>query len=169
MTGYAILYLDGELVISNSHTVLPKDVFFDYGQFDESKAPWQLNVLDIKTVRILNLIHVNKMDYWFYRCSNLENIFGFENIDVSNATDFSFMFCCCENLTDISVLQNWDVSNGKDFSFMFFGCENLKRIQLPDTLKNLQEEMFHKCNLNLQIHWHGHIYTYADLVEYKKF
>lgn len=28
MTGYAILYLDGELVISNSHTVLPKDVFF---------------------------------------------------------------------------------------------------------------------------------------------
>ena len=40
--GYAILYDDGELVISKNHTILSKTIDIDYGEFedDDFNSPW---------------------------------------------------------------------------------------------------------------------------------
>ena len=37
--GYAVLYDNGELVISKSHTILSKKVYKDYGAFEDISVP----------------------------------------------------------------------------------------------------------------------------------
>lgn len=39
--GYAVLYGDGELVISKKHTVLQKKIEKDYGEFEDYDIPWK--------------------------------------------------------------------------------------------------------------------------------
>ena len=74
----------------------------------------------------------------------------------------------CESLQDISALERWNVSNGTDFSSMFRYCTSLQNISLPNSLRYLDENMFKDCNPNLKIRWKQYLYTYADLLEYKK-
>ena len=45
----------------------------------------------------------------------------------------------------------------------------LKLIELPNTLKILNSDMFRGCNPKLKINWNGKFYTYADLLEYETF
>ena len=37
--GYAILYANGELVISKNHTILSKKIYKDYGAFEDISVP----------------------------------------------------------------------------------------------------------------------------------
>ena len=248
--GYAVLYKDGTLTISKKHTILQTPIYIDFGEFDDNKIPWYHEREFIKNVQIINPMKVTCLDYWFYHCTNLTTLIDFQNLDVSDCEEFSYlfcgcqslknilslknwnvsngkefssmfnhceslidlsalsnwnmsngkglssMFCDCNSLTDISALQNWNVSNGKFFSFMFCGCKslinvsalqnwnmfngetfyylfcdcfNLKEIHLPNRLIFLTFTMFDGCNENLKIHWKNKIYTYKDLLEYKKF
>ena len=104
----------------------------------------------------------------FDNCKSLRIINELQNWNVYNGTDFSFMFCNCFSLQNIKGLEKWNVSNGTDFSFMFANCELLQEISLSNTFKNLTKDMFYQCNSTLKIHWKKHIYTYTDLLEYKK-
>ena len=52
--GYAVLYEDGELVISKKHTVLKRKVIKDYGEFEDIKFPWKNESNKIKKVQILD-------------------------------------------------------------------------------------------------------------------
>jgi len=45
----------------------------------------------------------------------------------------------------------------------------LKEIYLPNTLKQINKNMFCGCNSNLKIHWKENIYTYQDLCTYYEF
>ena len=193
--GYAILYTDGELVISKNHTLLQKKIKKDYGEFEDTNIQWKNESSKIKKVQILDQIKSNYVKEWFKDCINLTTLINFKKLDVSDCTDFSSMFSYCESLQNLNELQTWNVSNGENFSFMFFSCESLQNLNelqhwnvsngtdfsyifyhcnsleeilLSNTFKNLTKEMFELCNSKLKIHWKKHIYTYADLLEYEK-
>ena len=53
----------------------------------------------------------------------IEGKTNFNDIDVSNIEDFSYLFSGLEIIRDID-LSEWDVSNGKTFAGMFSGCVN---------------------------------------------
>ena len=192
--GYAILYTDGELVISKNHTLLQKNIIKDYGEFEDTDVPWKNESSKIKKVQILNQVKSNCMKEWFINCLNLTTLIEFTNLDVSDCVDFSFMFAYCESLQninelenwnvfngtdfsrmfyyckslqDLNALQTWNVSNGTDFSHMFSYCISLQEISLSNTLDILTKMMFYKCYPKLKIHWRKHVYTYADLLEYQ--
>ena len=192
--GYAILYEDGELVISKNHTLLQKRIIKDYGEFEDTDVPWKNEIEKIEKVQILDQVKSNCMKAWFIDCLNLTTLINFKDLDtsdctdfsemfyncqslqelnelqnwnVSNGTDFTYMFAYCESLQDLNELQTWDISNGTEFLDMFYNCKSLAEISLSDTLNILTIEMFELCNPKLKIHWKNHIYTYADLLEYQ--
>ena len=166
--GYAVLYEDGELVISKNHTLLQKKIIKDYGEFEDTNVPWKNESSQIKRVQILDQVKSTCMREWFKMCNNLTTLLDFQNLDVSDCTDFSYMFQDCNSLQDLNELQNLNVSNGTDFSYIFYHCNSLEEILLSNTFKNLTKEMFKICNPNLKIHWKNHIYLYDDLLEYGK-
>ena len=203
--GYAVLYSNGILVISANSIKqfkkfsifsLRKNIYKDYGEFDDDNVPWKEDSKKIKTVQIVDQVKSNCMKNWFENCINLTTLIDFQNLDVSECEDFSYlffncklltnisslkdwdvsngksfsgMFFDCQSLTDISVLGNWQMSNGKDFITMFGNCTNLRKIQLPNTLKSLNYQMFEGCSPMLQICWKDKIYIYDDLKEYQEF
>ena len=124
--GYAVLYENGELVISKNHTLLQKIIIKDYGEFEDINVPWKNEYSQIKKVQILDQVKSNYMKKWFIHCNHLTTLIEFTNLDVSDCVDFSFMFAYCESLQNINELQNWNVLNGTDFSFMFYDCQSLQ-------------------------------------------
>ena len=126
--GYAILYTDGELVISKNHTLLQKKIKKDYGEFEDTNVLWKNESNKIKKVKILDQVKSNCMNGWFENCINLTTLIDFKNLDTSDCTDFSSMFFYCNSLQNLNGLQTWNVSNGKDFSGMFFYCESLQNL-----------------------------------------
>ena len=192
--GYAVLYEDGELVISKNHTLLQKIIIKDYGEFEDINVPWKNESSQIKKVQILDQVKSNYMKKWFIHCNHLTTLIDFKNLNVSDCVDFSSMFAYCKSLQDLNGVQKWNVSNGTnfsamfyncnslqnlnglenwnvskgiDFSDMFYHCKSLQEISLSNTLDILIKEMFYQCNPNLKIHWKKHIYTYSDLFEYQ--
>ena len=126
--GYAILYEDGELVISKNHTLLQKRIIKDYGEFEDTDVPWKNEIEKIEKVQILDQVKSNCTSKWFDDCINLTTLIDFQNIDVSDCEDFSYMFRNCESLQNLNGLQNWNVSNGTNFSSMFEYCRLLQNI-----------------------------------------
>ena len=128
--GYAVLYDNGELVISKNHTLLllQKKIIKDYGKFYDTNVPWLNEPEQIGKVQILNQVKVSCMKEWFKDCINLKTLIDFQNLDTSDCTDFSFMFSYCESLQNLNGLENWNVSNGTDFSGMFFDCKSLQTL-----------------------------------------
>ena len=126
--GYAVLYEDGELVISKNHTLLQKKIKKDYGEFEDTNIQWENESNKIKKVQILDQIKSNYVKAWFKGCINLTTLINFKKLDVSDCTDFSSMFTYCKSLQNVNELQTWNVSNGTDFSFMFFYCSSLQNL-----------------------------------------
>ena len=123
---------------------------------------------DISALERWNVSNGTDFSWMFYSCRSLQDISALEDWNVSNGTDFSYMFSFCTALQDISALKSWNVSNGKYFSSMFRYCTSLQNISLPNSLRCLNKNMFKDCNPNLKIRWKQYLYTYADLLEYKK-
>ena len=130
--GYAVLYVDGTLVISKYHTILQKKIIKNYGEFVDTSVPWKNESSQMKTVQILNQVKSTYMKKWFTKCNHLTTLIDFKNLDVSGCTNFSHMFSYCESLQNINELQWLNVSNGVNFSDMFYHCKTLKDI---DSLK----------------------------------
>ena len=126
--GYVVLYEDGELVISKNHILLQKKIKKDYGEFEDTAVPWKNKSSKIKKIHILNNVKSNCMKAWFENCMNLITLIDFENLDVSDCSDFSFMFYNCNLLQNLNGLQDLNVSNGTDFSNMFYDCKSLQNI-----------------------------------------
>ena len=126
--GYVVLYEDGELVISNNHTLLQKNIIKDYGEFEDTDVPWEKESSQIKKIQILDQVKSNYMNAWFEDCLNLTTLLNFKNLDVSDCTDFSFMFCNCKSLQNLNELQSWNISNSTDFSYMFNNCQSLQNL-----------------------------------------
>ena len=126
--GYAILYEDGELTISKDPILLQKKIDKDYWEFEDVNVPWENEATEIKTVRILDSVKSNCMRYWFKNFINLTTLIDFQNLNVSDCEDFSYMCFGCNQLKDIKSFYNWNVSNGIDFTGMFAYCTNLSDI-----------------------------------------
>ena len=126
--GYAVLYDNGELVISKNHTILSKKVYKDYGAFEDTSVPWKNDSEWINKVNILDQVKSNCMKEWFANCTNLTSLIDFTNLDISDCEDFSFMFGNCMVLQNIKALESWNVSNGTDFLGMFSSCKFLQDI-----------------------------------------
>ena len=124
--GYAVLYADGTLVISKNHTILQKKIEIDYGKFEDTLVPWKNEPSYIKKVQILNQVKSNCMKEWFGNCIYLTTLINFQNLDVSDCTDFSMMFASCKSLQDLKGLENWNVSNSTNFLGMFYSCQLLQ-------------------------------------------
>ena len=148
--GYAVLYEDGELVISKNHSVLKRKIIIDYGKFEDINIPWQNESSQIKKVQISDQVKSNCMKEWFLNCINLTTLIDFKNLDVSDCTDFSYMFYNCNSLQNLNGLENWNVSKGIDFSRMFEYCDSLQNL---NGLQNWNVSncinfsfMFYSCN-----------------------
>ena len=65
----------------------------------------------------------------FEACIALIEIIGIENLDVSNASKYSFseMFHCCKSLKKLD-LSLWDTSKADNFARMFGNCEKLETL-----------------------------------------
>ncbi len=89
-------------------------------------VPWYNQASKIKKVESTGTIVLNANSaYLFYNCSNLTDISGLANWNVSNVTDMSHMFSICSNLTDLTPLKSWNVSNVTDMRSMFLSCSKL--------------------------------------------
>ncbi len=89
-------------------------------------VPWYNQVSKIQTVESTGTIVLNASStYLFYDCSNLTDISGLANWNVSNVKDMSLMFYNCSSLTDLTPLKSWTVSNVTDMSSMFRKCSSL--------------------------------------------
>ena len=159
--GYAVLYEDGELVISKNHTVLKRKIIKDYGKFEDTNVSWKNESNKIKKVKILDQVKSNCMNGWFIDCLNLTTLINFKNLDVSDCKDFSRMFESCKSLQNLNGLQTWNVSNGIDFANMFAYCNSLQNL---NGLQNWNVSncinfsfMFHNCQslqaINELLNW----------------
>ncbi|MBQ8462985.1 MAG: leucine-rich repeat protein [Prevotella sp.] len=73
-------------------------------------------------------------DNWFHGCSNLTTITGISNLDVSLATNLSWMFAGCSSLASVD-LSNWNTSNAYHFNNMFNGCSSLTNVTIGPNFK----------------------------------
>lgn len=150
--GYVTLYFNGELVISKNPISLNLPIRIDFGKFDENNVPWKNHYSQklIESVRIFEKISPNSMYKWFDNCYNLKSLIDFENLDVSNCFDFSYLFNNCFHLIDISGLCTWNVSNGRYFNNMFSYCLELKDISILNNWNVSNGEtfsnMFNNCS-----------------------
>ena len=126
--GYAVLYNDGELVISKNHIILSKKIEIDYSEFEDTLVPWNNESKKIEKIQIFDQVKSNCMSKWFDGCRNLTTLLDFKNLDVSDCADFSYMFRNCESLQNLNGLQNWNVLNGTNFFAMFYKCKSLQWI-----------------------------------------
>lgn len=150
--GYAVLYDDGTLVISNTKLNFKKTVLTDFGEFEDDTIPWNNENQDIKQIKqivINDKIKVSTMFGWFMNLRQLTEVFGLKNIDTSNCLDFANLFTNCRKLKSIYFLKDLDVSNGEDFSGMFKNCLNLEYIGSLEfwNMENAVNlaEMFYNC------------------------
>ena len=116
---------------------------------------------------------VKNTNLWFYGCSKLTSLYGLSYLNLSEATNMSYMFTDCKLLTNLDFsdantskvtamdymfsgcssltsldLSNFDTSNVTDMSSMFAGC-SLQTLDLSsfDTsnVTNM-ESMFYDCS-----------------------
>ena len=87
--------------------------------------------------------------YWFYGCSNLTEIQGFENLNTANVTNMCYMFYNCSKLTNISLPTNLS----RIYDHQFYYCSKLSTIIIPNTVTAIDSYAFDGCsslqNINL--------------------
>jgi len=66
---------------------------------------------------------------WFCDFDQIEVFEGLENLDTSEATDFSYMFNGCVSLLELDV-SGFDTSKAENMENMFGYCSNLKKLNL---------------------------------------
>ena len=70
--------------------------------------------------------------HWFQEMDRLEEIGGiWENLNISEVTNLSFMFYKCSSLKNVD-LSYFDTKNVTDMSYMFYGCSSLTTIYVGE-------------------------------------
>ena len=114
---------------------------------------------------------VSSFEAMFYDDTNLNSIYGLENLDFSEATSMPGMFQECSALTSITLANctlnhNLDARNAffqctslknvdlqaltflgeANFAASFSGCSQLQTVTLPNSLKYIGKTMFQFCS-----------------------
>lgn len=131
---YAILYTDGELVLSANSITPEKEVDTDYGfvELTDEKFPSWTGFFGndkIKIARIEGEIKPVFTCMMFYDCENLTEIKNIENIDTSECINMGSMFNGCSNLKEID-LSGFNTEKVQNIGGMFMDCEKLTGIDI---------------------------------------
>lgn len=91
--------------------------------------PWYDYRQEVKKVESFgNIILNEKSDKLFYSFSNLVDISGLSDWDVSNVSQMVSMFEGCSGITNLGALSQWDTSNVVDMRCLFRKCKSLSDI-----------------------------------------
>ena len=174
---FAILYADGTLAFQHGDTsdgravvnTFPVEMYNKYGFIPGGSgimnAPWLAND-DYRNMitkgDFVDRISPLNARYWFYGCSNLEEVLHGENLDLSQATELNDIFYGCKKLRYVDVstwdtskliechgvfydcasltnvdVSGWDTSCATNISGLFYGCKNLESVDVSgfDTSK----------------------------------
>ena len=117
----------------------------------ESEPGWLTHNKEIKEV-VFDASFANARPtgsyMWFYKCTNLATIEGFENLNTENMTKMSYMFFLCRNLSSLD-LTNFYTGNVTEMWNMFGGCEGLTSLDLTSfNTANVtdMDKMFSGCS-----------------------
>jgi surface protein len=77
---------------------------------------------------MLDVSHVEEMNYMFYGCKSLKNVDSLQDWNVSNVKRMANLFGDCTSLENVNGLANWDVSNATYICGMFENCLSLESI-----------------------------------------
>ena len=161
---YAILYSDGLLCFQygnepdKSHgTVVkswtgfegktPADAPIPWSP-ESTVSPWTSYRAEVKSIVVRDRISVAcgyKYFYGFENCTSMD----IDKLDVSTATDLSYMFHGCSSVVALNV-SDWDVSKAEKLSSMFSGCSSLMSIDVSSwDISNVTNIsfMFSDCEL----------------------
>lgn len=149
---YAMLYTDGELVLSSDPITAEKTVATDYhGSTWESVVDgypaWKGNT-SVTSVRIIGTLRPSHGTHLFADLTNLTTIKNIENLDTSACTSLLGMFENCQNLTSID-LTHFNTSNVTNMARMFSNCYKIKTLNFStfDTSKVTDmRSMFAQCH-----------------------
>lgn len=123
---------------------------------------------------------VDASEYFYNNLSNLEEIIGLENLDVSQTINFGQMFYGCEKLHHLD-LSSWEVyagfgrseSSDTNFYGMFWGCTSLETLDISSFTTDKQamicmNSMFADCtNLSsIKLNPGFHLSEYAATPAY---
>lgn len=86
----------------------------------------QSSVLDLSKWRLKT---TDNLYYTFLGCSKLIEL-DVSGFDTSDVTNMCKVFQECSNLEEIKGIENWNVSKVKTFGYMFNDCPNLKYLDL---------------------------------------
>ena len=126
---YAILYKDGLLSLqAGSGTDPSHGEVLGKWAWDGSSSPWYDERARVRSVVATDRVAVSNGYGMFSDLANCRSV-DLSRLDVSNASDLSYMFSGCSSLTSLD-LSGWDVSNASDLSWMFSGCSRLQSLDL---------------------------------------
>ena len=125
---YAILYKDGLLSLQAGADTDPShgEVLGKWA-WDGSSRPWYGKRARVRSVVARDRVVVASSGMFGY----LENCRSMDlsRLDVSGASDLSWMFSGCSSLTSLDI-SGWDVSNASGLSSVFSGCSRLQSLDL---------------------------------------
>lgn len=121
------------LYIATDGSHLPTENLRGSGSFNISTyttqyyniVPWNKYISSITTVEILDDITPISMACWFYQCTQLTTLNGFEHIRCDKLKYMQDMFYGCGSLQDFTPLQNLDVSKVVSFYRTFYYCRSM--------------------------------------------
>lgn len=150
--GYDAFKEIGYISNVNTYEVLNANVYWVYDPSDLridsifSTYSDDYNMNGIEKIVIQNEITITNPTNFFKGLSNLTEIDGLENLNVSNATNFTSMFEDCASLETID-LSALDLSNALIVDGIFRGCQELKSVDLSSINTNVSSmyEMFANC------------------------
>ena len=79
------------------------------------------NLTDISGLADWDVSNVTNMNFAFNHCTKLANLTPLENWNTKNVQSTENMFSICKSLTDLTPLCNWDVKNVHEMNVMFAG------------------------------------------------
>ena len=132
---YSSLYYVDISKINLSDVLSMEDMFYGCSNLTDLAADWG------------NTINCTDMSGLFYNCSSLKNITSFtEKVNVTNVEKVDYLFSGCSNLEYINC-SNWNLSKTTSSSHLFENCGNVKIIGLPQFSEKLENisYMFSDC------------------------
>ena len=124
---YAVLYKDGLLSLQVGDDTDPSHGgVLGKWAWDGSSSPWYDKRARVRSVVVRDRVAASPgMFGYLESCGSMD----LSKLDVSGASDLSYVFCGCSSLTSLD-LSGWDVSSASDLSSMFFGCSRLQSLDL---------------------------------------
>lgn len=144
--------------------------------------PWAFQVEGLREITIPR--NVRKLNNVAFRgCTDLETVvFESDSCNLGNS-----VFSGCKKLSKITLPKQLKILP----TCTFYGCESLVHVRMPDTLTRIGDQAFcgctalesitvpdnvpyirdayfKNCSKLSQIYFHGHVYTYEDLLAYHK-